>query len=72
MEIEISVFRNHIVVKGVPETTWEQLKPYWKDIAKAVLEVFKEGKFKPYDVRKTRPDGVYAAPWYWTKFYNSS
>jgi len=70
MNIEIEISGEKSVVKNVPETTWEALKPFWPPIVKAIIEVFLEGDFKPYDVRKDRKDGFYAGEWYW-KFISS-
>ena len=67
MNIEIEISGEKSVVKNVPETTWEALKPFWPPIVKAIIEVFLEGDFKPYDVRKDRKDGFYAGEWYWNR-----
>ena len=67
MEIEIKTSKQNLVVKDIPETSWEELKPYWPSIVKSIIEVFLEGDFKPYSVRKNREDGFYAAEWYWEK-----
>ena len=65
MDIIIKTSKHTLITKDVPLTSWEELKPYWKLIAKSVIEVFLEGNFKPYSVRKNKKDGYYAAEWYW-------
>jgi len=52
---------------GVPQTSWEELRPYWPDIAKSIIEVFLAGEFVPLHATKARPDGFYAAEVYWRK-----
>jgi len=65
MDIEIKTSKYSFTAKDVPIISWEELKPYWKLIAQAVIEVFLESDFKPYAVRKNQKDGFYAAEWYW-------
>lgn len=67
MDIKLRTSKGTLIAKDVPITSWEELKPYWIPIAKAVIEVFLIGNFKPYSVRKDRKDGFYAAEWYWEK-----
>lgn len=67
MDIEIEIAGKKSIVENVPETSWEALKPYWPSIVKGVIEVFLEGSFKPYSVRKDRKDGFYAGEWYWNR-----
>ena len=67
MNVEIEITGEKVVIEDVPETTWEALKPFWPPLVRAILEVFLEGNFKPYSVRKNRKDGFYAADWYWDR-----
>ena len=67
MDIEIRIRDGNLFVSNVPETSWEALKPFWPSLARAVIEVFLEGDFKPYGVRKHKKDGFYAAEWYWNQ-----
>lgn len=67
MDIELRTSKGILIAKNVPMTSWEELKPYWKSIAKSVMDVFLKGNFKPYAVRKDIKDGFYAAEWYWEK-----
>jgi len=65
MDIEIETAGEKRIVRNVPEISWEALRPFWPSIARSVIEVFLEGNFKPYGVRKHEKDGFYAAEWYW-------
>lgn len=65
MNVEIEMGKEKLMLADVPETTWEALKPYWPPIVKAIIEVFLEGNFEPYGVRKDRKNGFYAGEWYW-------
>jgi hypothetical protein len=67
MDIEIEIAGEKEFVRNVPETSWEALRPFWPSIARSVIEVFLEGNFKPYGVRKNRKDGFYAGKWYWDR-----
>jgi len=67
MDIEIESAGVEKVVRNVPETSWEALRPFWPSIARSVIEVFLEGNFKPYGVRKHKKDGFYAGEWYWDR-----
>lgn len=67
MKVEIEIGKEKSVLSDVPETTWEALKPYWPPIVKALIEVFLEGDFEPYGVRKDRKNGFYAGEWYWSQ-----
>jgi hypothetical protein len=66
-DIEIEIAEEKLIVNNVPETSWEALTPYWPPIAKAIIEVYLEGRFKPYSVSKDRKDGFYAGEWYWKR-----
>lgn len=65
MDVKIEVSGREKIIKNVPETSWEELKPYWPLIVKSIIEVFLEGNFNPYSVRKNKQNGFYAAEWYW-------
>ena len=67
MNIEIEIASEKLLISDIPETSWKALEPYWPSIAKSVIEVFLEGNFKPYGVRKNKKDGFYAAEWYWNQ-----
>lgn len=54
-------------VKDVPLTKWEELAPYWPNIAKAFFEVLMENDFNPYTATLNRPDGFVADRRYWRK-----
>jgi hypothetical protein len=67
MDLELEVAGKRITVRDLPITTWKELRPFWPQIAKAVLEVFIEGHFQPYEVSRTRPDGSFASSYYWAE-----
>jgi len=67
MDIEIEIAGEKSIVENVPVTSWEALQPYWPLIVKGIIEVFLEGDFKSYGVRKDRKDGFYAGDWYWNQ-----
>ena len=53
------------IIYNLPTIKWKELLPYWEPIARAMVEVITENKFRPYTASWDRQDGIVATHQYW-------
>lgn len=68
----IEIITNYGRVPNVPMIKWKEFQPYWEPVARTIIEIIAEHKFRPYPATQQRPDGIVTSSGYWSYYPGKS